>query len=170
MSLRLVIPGLVLAGVLLLTLLAPLLAGQDPVRMDVAHRFAHPEPGHLLGTDEFGRDIFSRLLYGGRPSLQVAFGASLLAAAVGVLLGLLGGYFSGLAELLTVRLVDVILSFPPIVLALLFVTLLGSGVATLTVVIGFLYIPSFARTAGHELISAEQMGKQFVFLLRKGAR
>lgn len=154
---RILAPGVVLLLIVAAALGAPLIARQDPVRMDVAHRFAPSSAEHLLGTDEFGRDLFSRLVHGARPSLAIALGAVALAAGLGGLLGLVGGYFSGVAELLTVRVVDVILSFPPIVLALLFVTLLGAGVGTLVVAIGILYLPAFARLAYSSVLAVRRL-------------
>lgn len=103
-------------------MLAPLLAPHDPLSMDVAQRLARPTLAHLLGQDEYGRDVLSRLIWGARVSLTVAILSALISGAAGVAIGLIGGYFGGIAELFTVRLTDVVLSFPPILLALLVVT------------------------------------------------
>ncbi len=128
-------------------LAAPLLPLPDPVRMDVAHRLAAPGSLHLLGQDEYGRDVLARLLWGARVSLSVALTASLAASVLGTLLGVLGGYFRGVVEVLTVRAMDVVLCFPPLLLALLVVTLAGPGAATLMLVLSVLYVPGFARIA-----------------------
>lgn len=154
---RLLLP---LAGVIaigLVALLAPLLTSHDPVRMDVAHRLAQPSPAHPLGQDEYGRDVLARLMWGARVSLTVAIVSALIAGVAGVAIGLIGGYLGGLAELFTVRLVDVVLSFPPIVLALLVVTLLGPGAATLTLVLSVLYVPGFARVTYGEALTARTL-------------
>ncbi len=151
---RLLIPGGFVAVILLVALLAPLLDLPNPIRQDIARRLSGPIPGSPLGRDEFGRDVLSRLIWGARTSLGVAFASALIAGAIGTLLGLVGGWFRGIGELLTVRLVDVILCFPPILLALLVVTLLGPGAATLILVLSVLYIPGFARVAYAEVLSA----------------
>jgi peptide/nickel transport system permease protein len=145
------------AAILLIAALAPQLAPHDPVRMDVAHRLARPTAAHLLGQDEYGRDVLSRLIWGARVSLTVAISSALIAGAAGVAIGLIGGYFGGIAEFFSVRLSDVILSFPPIVLALLVVTLLGPGVGTLTLVLSILYIPGYARVTYGEVLSARAL-------------
>ena len=140
--------------ILLVAVLAPVLAPHDPVRMDVSHRLARPSAGHALGQDEYGRDVLSRLIWGARVSLTVAIGSALIAGGIGVTIGLFGGYFRGAVELFTVRVTDVVLSFPPILLALLVVTLLGPGAATLTLVLSILYVPGYARVTYGEVLSA----------------
>jgi len=151
---RLWLPGAFVAAIVLVALAAPLLGLANPVRQDVANRLATWLPGSPLGRDEFGRDVFSRLVWGARTSLTVAFASAAIAALAGVTLGLIGGWFRGLGEFLTVRLVDVILCFPPILLALLVVTLLGPGAATLILVLSILYAPGFARVTYAEVLSA----------------
>jgi len=151
---RLWIPGAFVAAIILVALLAPFLDLPNPIRQDVARRLSGPIPGSPLGRDEFGRDVLSRLIWGARTSLGVAFVSALIAGLVGTTIGLIGGWFRGLGELLTVRLVDVILCFPPILLALLVVTLLGPGATTLILVLSILYVPGFARVAYAEVLSA----------------
>ena len=127
-------PLLPVAALLLLGLVAaaaPLLPLPNPVTMDVAHRLAAPGAGHLLGQDEFGRDELARLVWGARTSLAVALAATLIACVVGTTLGLVGGFLRGIAELLAVRSMDVVLCFPPLLLAVLVVTLAGPGTVTL---------------------------------------
>jgi ABC-type dipeptide/oligopeptide/nickel transport system permease subunit len=154
---RLVMPVAGVVGILVIALLAPLLAPHDPVRMDIAHRLAHPTPAHWLGQDEYGRDVLSRLIWGARVSLTVAIVAALISGAAGVTIGLVGGYVRGIAELFTVRLTDVVLSFPPILLGLLVVTVLGPGAKTLTLVLSILYIPGYARVTYGEVLSAREV-------------
>ena len=124
---RLAVPLGFVALILLLAVFSPLLATHDPAAQHVAQRLAAPSWAHPLGQDEFGRDVLSRLLLGARASLRVALVSAAIAGTIGIALGLIGGYFGGIAELLTIRLTDVVLSFPPILLALLVVTLLGPG-------------------------------------------
>jgi peptide/nickel transport system permease protein len=133
--------------IVLLALLAPLLPMASPIRMDVVHRFAGPSAAHPLGRDELGRDELSRLVWGARSSLTVALGASLLAGVFGTMLGVLGGFFRGVIELCTVRTMDIVLCFPPLLLALLIVTVLGPGIGTLIPVLAVLFLPGFTRVA-----------------------
>jgi peptide/nickel transport system permease protein len=147
-------PGTLVGFVILLALLAPVLGLPNPIRQDIANRLTGPMAGSPLGRDEFGRDVLSRLIWGARTSLSVAFASALLAGFVGTALGLIGGWFRGLSELLTVRSMDVILCFPPVLLALLVVTLLGPGAGTLILVLTVLYLPGFARVAYAEVLSA----------------
>lgn len=149
----LALPGLGLALLIFAAYGAPFLAPYDPVVMDIAGRLKPPSAEYWLGQDEYGRDIFSRLLYGARVSLSVAIIATTIALFVGVTLGLIGGYFRGLAEMLTLRLVDIVLSFPPILLALLIVTLLGPGSVTLTACLALLFSPGFARITYGEVLT-----------------
>jgi peptide/nickel transport system permease protein len=154
---RLLPSGLLLAAIILLCVAAPLLPLHDPIRMNVATRLALPSAAHWLGQDEFGRDVLARLLWGGRVSLAVAFSATSVACLIGVTLGLVGGYFRGLSELVTVRLVDIVLCFPPLLLALLVVTLLGPGSDTLVLVLSILFIPGLARVTFGEVLTARTL-------------
>ncbi len=154
---RLIWPLSFVGVILLLALFSTLIAPHDPAAQNVASRLSGPSLNHLLGQDEFGRDVLSRLLIGARASLRVAIFSALVAGMFGILIGLVGGYFGGVTELLTIRLTDVILSFPPILLALLVVTLLGPGVGTLTLVLSILYVPGFARVTYGEVLSARAL-------------
>lgn len=131
----------------------------DPLKQDIVQRMLPPgTPGHLLGTDSFGRDVHSRLMSGAQIEIIVALSTTALAAVLGSTLGLLGGYFGKLTETITMRVfVDVLLAFPPIVLALLAVTIYGPGPVTLIVVMGVLFSPIFARIAyGQVLVVKEE--------------
>ncbi|MFB4352612.1 ABC transporter permease [Microbacterium sp. LWO14-1.2] len=147
-----------LVVIIVLMAFAPLLAPYDPIAQNVAIRLQPIfSPGHLLGTDELGRDILSRIMFGAQVELFIALGATVLAAVLGTLLGLLGAYFNGLTEVVTMRLiVDVILAFPPIVLALLAVTLYGPGPVTLIIAMGVLFAPIFARITYGQVLSTKR--------------
>lgn len=147
-----------LVVILLMMALAPVLAPYDPIAQNLSIRLKPPfTDGHLLGTDEMGRDILSRIMYGAQVELFIALGATVLAALLGTVLGLLGGYFNGLTEFVTMRLiVDVVLAFPPIILALLAVTLYGPGAVTLIVAMGVLFAPIFARITYGQVLSAKR--------------
>ena len=151
---RLYLPGAIVAAILLLALLAPLLGLPNPVTQDVARRLAPPGNGSLLGRDEFGRDVLARLVWGARTSLAVAFASAAIAGVAGTALGLVGGWFRGIGSLLALRSMDIVLCFPPILLALLVVTLLGPGAGTLILVLSVLFLPGFARITYAEVLSA----------------
>ncbi|MCX7339036.1 MAG: dipeptide/oligopeptide/nickel ABC transporter permease/ATP-binding protein [Hyphomicrobiales bacterium] len=150
---RLALPALLILSLVVIALAVPFLGLPNPVRQDIPNRLTGMAPGALLGRDEFGRDVLSRLLWGARISLFIAFTATTIAALAGTLLGLLGGWFRGMAEFLSIRLADVILCFPPILLALLVVTIMGPGVATLILMLSILYTPGFVRVAYGEVLS-----------------
>ena len=141
------LPGAIVAGIVVVALAAPLLPLADPVKMEVPARLALPSFAHPLGQDEYGRDVLSRIIWGARASLTVAFLSALLAGVIGTTLGLLGGYFRSFIEILTVRSMEAIVCFPPILLALLVVTLMGPGALTLVVALTILYAPGYARVA-----------------------
>jgi peptide/nickel transport system permease protein len=141
------LPVVLVAAIAALALLAPLLPLPDPLHTDVAHRLAPSAPGHWLGQDEFGRDVLTRLLWGARVSLSVAGASAGIACVLGVALGLVGGFLGTLAEILAIRTMDVVLCFPPLLLALLVVTLMGPGAVTLIPVLALVYLPGFVRVA-----------------------
>ena len=142
---KLILPGTIAALIVATVLLAPLLPLQDVRGMDIPNRFAGPSAGHWLGQDDFGRDVLSRLIWGGRASLFIAVGSAIFAAIIGTALGLLGGYFRGAVELVTVRAAEIILCLPPLLLALLVVTILGAGTWPLVLALTILYTPNYAR-------------------------
>jgi peptide/nickel transport system permease protein len=161
---RLAVPGLLIVVLIGIALAAPLLGLPDPVRQDIARRLTGPMTGAPLGRDEFGRDVLARLIWGARNSLAVAFASATIACIVGTTLGLIGGWFRGIGEILTIRLADIILCFPPILLALLVVTVLGPGVPTLIAMLSVLYMPGFVRVAYGETLSAR--GQDYVEAVR----
>jgi peptide/nickel transport system permease protein len=154
---RLLLPGILVGGIVLLALLAPFLGLADPVRQDVAQRLALPGAAGLLGRDEFGRDVFSRLIWGARTSLGVAFAAASIACVAGTLIGLLAAWFRGLGGMLALGSTDIILCFPPVLLALLVVTLLGPGSLTLIMVLSVLFLPGFARVTYAEVQLVQEL-------------
>ncbi|MBT0957462.1 dipeptide/oligopeptide/nickel ABC transporter permease/ATP-binding protein [Alphaproteobacteria bacterium KMM 3653] len=155
-SKRFSIPGRMVLPTVLLTLfvgtmfIAPLIFTFDATKIAVSERLAGPSWAHPLGQDGFGRDRLARVLYGGQVSLTVAFVASLIALAIGTFVGLIGAYFRGPFEFIAMRVSDVVLYFPPILLALLVVTIFGPGVTTLVAVLALLFFPSFSRIAYSE--------------------
>lgn len=152
-----------LALIVLMALFAPLVAPYDPYEQG-ADFLQGPGGQHLLGTDELGRDIASRLIYGARVSLLVAFGASLLAAIVGVPIGLAAGYLGRWFDTGSMRVVDVILAVPGILFALIVVTVLGAGTVNLVVAIGLVSMPQFARLARASTLAIRE--REFVQAVR----
>lgn len=126
-------------------LLAPVLAGHDPVTTDFAHRLAGPSRAHPLGTDNVGRDVFSRILYGGRLSLGMAVSATLGITLVGLFLGLVAAVYGRVVETVIMRSVDVLLAMPTLILALVIVGLLGQGLRNLIVTVILVQWPRYAR-------------------------
>ncbi|MGP4692384.1 ABC transporter permease [Agrobacterium cavarae] len=145
-SLRLIWPVL-LTLMVTACLLAPVLPIPDPLKMNMGQRFAPPSAAFLLGQDEMGRDVFSRLLFGVRISIFIALSTALLSAIVGTALGIFGGYMRGLSEIFTLRAMDIVLCFPPLLLAMLAVTLYGPGPITLIPVLSVVFVPGFTRVA-----------------------
>jgi ABC-type dipeptide/oligopeptide/nickel transport system permease subunit len=143
---RLVVGGAVIALLVLVAVLAPVLSPADPLEMGPS-LLAPPSREHLLGTDSFGRDVLTRLLYGSRISLLVAGLSVAVSASVGTVLGLVSATARGAVDWLIMRAMDVILAFPPILLAIAVVTFLGAGLGKLAMVIAVLYVPTFARLA-----------------------
>lgn len=150
------LPAGFVAFILLLAVLGPTFL-PDPNLMSSTLRFAAPSWQHLLGADEFGRDILSRIAYGARFSLAVGFSTVAVASVVGVLIGLIAAYYGGWRETLAMRAIDFMLSFPPVLLAILVVAFAGSGIATLAVVLGVLFIPRFARLVHSEGLVLKRM-------------
>lgn len=143
-------PAAVVGGAIILivvgaAIFAPLIAPYELETRNIRERFGPPTAQHLLGTDNFGRDTLTRILYGARVSLRVAFVAVGIAAAIGILLGSIAGYFGDTVDLVIMRVVDVFLSFPPILLALLLVAAIGSSVFSVTVALGLIYWTAYAR-------------------------
>lgn len=145
--------GAMFCLILLLTLGAPLLTPVDPLQMDGAMQLAPPSREHLMGTDAFGRDILSRLLWGGRRTLGVAGAAVLITVGLGLLLGMLAGFYGGGVDELIMRVMDVMLAFPGLLLILGFVALLGAGSRTLAVAVGLTGMPVYCRVVRAAVLS-----------------
>jgi peptide/nickel transport system permease protein len=133
--------------------LAPLLATHDPGAQDLAHRLARPGDGHWLGTDELGRDVWSRLVYGGRVTLGMVIAIVLLVAPVGLAIGCIAGYAGGLWDRVLMRVTDVFLAFPRLVLALAFVAALRPGIGSAIAAIALTAWPPYARLARAETLA-----------------
>jgi peptide/nickel transport system permease protein len=139
---------------------APLLAPYGPITQDPAHTLAGSSGAHLLGTDDLGRDIFSRLLFGARTSLIVGLASVTFALAFGTILGTLAGFYGRRLDSLVMRGIDVLLAFPVIILAIMIVVVLGPGVRSLIIAIGVSQVPLFTRLARSLTLSVRS--QQFV--------
>jgi len=150
-------------GLIILTLLilasafAPKLTKYDPVKQDLRVSLEFPSEEHVLGTDYLGRDILTRLLYGGRLSLTIGLLAVSLGLLIGVPLGAISGYFGGWPDMLIQRLADILLSFPSFMLALTLVAMMGVGVRNVVISVGVLAIPSFIRLVRGSVLSIREM-------------
>lgn len=148
----------ILVAALVCAVFAPWLAPHDPQAQELGQRLRPPfwsdraVDGHLLGTDNLGRDMLSRVLYGSRVSILVGVCATLLAGAAGVLIGLVAGYFGGRLDAVLMRLADIQLAFPSILFALALVAVLGSGVWYVVLVLGFTGWVSYARVVRGEVL------------------
>jgi peptide/nickel transport system permease protein len=143
---RLAMVGLAFLGLLVLCALsADLISPYKPLDQAMQVRLKPPSAAHLLGTDDFGRDILTRILYGSRVSLQIGFVAVGIAATIGILLGLVSGYFGGRVDDVVMRCMDVLLAFPAVLLAVTIMALLGPSTTNVMIAIGIAYIPQFAR-------------------------
>ena len=152
----LVLSGAVLAFVSLLVLAAPWISPYDPTQMDASARLLPPSAEHLFGTDQFGRDVLARVIYGGRVTLEVAFTAVLTAVVVGGLLGLVAGYYGGWIDSLATRVMDVMIAFPSLLLALFLVAVLGPDLKNLILAISLTRVPYFARLTRAEVATLAQ--------------
>ena len=152
-----VVSGCVLLAIILSAIAAPWIAPYGPAAPDYDNVLAGPSWQHLCGTDTFGRDIFSRILWGGRISLSVGFISVALGGLAGVALGLVSGFFGGLWDSVIMRLMDVLLAFPGILLAIGVVALLGPGIDNVIYAIAVFSVPVFARLVRGSTLALKQM-------------
>ncbi len=149
--------GLVLfLAIVLAAILAPVLAPHDPLEQNLLYRLKPPNAEYLLGTDFFGRDILSRLLYGAQISLIIGVVSTLIALVVGSIIGVLAGYYGGRFDMIVMQAMDVLLAFPSLILGLLIVAMLGPSMANIIAAIAVTSIPQFARIARAPTISVKE--------------
>ncbi|MFM9279345.1 ABC transporter permease [Paenibacillus jiagnxiensis] len=148
--------GVFVLFLILIACIGPLLAPYDPLAPDYNNTLSPPSGEHWAGTDEYGRDIFSRLIYGTRLSLSVSFTAVLTGAVFGTLLGLVSGYFGGALDRFIMRICDVMFSFPDLILALAIVAILGPGLTNVVIAIAIFSIPTFARLIRGETLEVKE--------------
>ena len=161
------IGGLIILVVLLVAITAPLIAPFDPYLQNTAIRLAAPDATHWLGTDAFGRDLFSRILYGAQSTLLLLLLVIVLMAPLGVLVGIVAGFLGGFVERVLMRITDIVMSFPRILLAFAFVSLMGAGLVNGALALALTLWPAYARQAraetaslrkGYYLAASEMLG------------
>lgn len=143
--------------VLLMIIIGIFYTPYDPNEMDSGAKFAGISFRHIMGCDNFGRDVFSRILEGSRTTLFVAAGTVFIGTFFGVIVGALTGYYGGIVDEILMRFNDAVFAFPSILLALLFISLMGSGKYNVIIALGIAFIPSFARIVRSEFIQCKNM-------------
>lgn len=162
--------AVILLAVLLMALLAGVISPHDPYTQDVMHKLLNPvwnqrsDPHYLLGTDQLGRDILSRMIYGSRITLMVAFAGTVAAGVAGVFLGCISGYYGGWVDAVIMRIADIQLSFPFILLALFIAAVLGPGVGNVILVAGLCFWVQYARMVRGEVLALRE--KEYVEAVR----
>ncbi len=150
---RMLVGVVLLAILLFVALFAPLIAPYDPIKVVVTDALEPPSIDHLLGTDDLGRDVFSRVLWGSRVSLSVGLISVTIGFLVGVTIGLLAGYLGGTFDLLAMRVIDALLAFPALVLAIAITAALGPQIQNAMIAIGVVAVPGYARLTRGQVLA-----------------
>ena len=151
---RLAVLGLlIIVALIVIAVLAPVIAPYDPVETDIGNRLQPLSFTHYLGTDEMGRDIFSRIIFGSRLTIYIISLVAIIAAPVGIVVGTVAGYFGGIIDTVLMRITDIFLAFPKLILALAFVSALGPGIENAIIAISITSWPPYARIARAETIT-----------------
>ena len=154
---KVAIAGLIVIVIsILAAIAAPLISPHDPTDQHVLSAFTPPSRQYLLGSDEFGRDILSRIIWGGRISLRVGLLSIAIAAVVGVSLGVVSGYYGGVIDTLVMRIMDIMLAFPWLLLAITIMSILGPGTINVLFAVAIVYIPAFARLVRGSVLSTKE--------------
>jgi peptide/nickel transport system permease protein len=152
--------GAIVLLVILSALMAPIIAPDDPGAMEMTKRLAKPSSEHLMGTDQFGRDLFSRVLYGARISLTVALVAVSVSLVLGVAVGLVSGYYGGLLDLIVQRVVDIFLAFPVLLLAIALIAALGPSPRNVVLALGLVNWTAYTRVVRVDVMALKH--REFV--------
>lgn len=148
-----VVAAIILLTIILACIFGPMFITTDPLEQDILNAYQAPSSAHWFGTDNMGRDIFIRMLYGGRNSLSISFEGVILGTFIGVMLGVCAGYFGGLVDTLISRFLDILLAFPGLLLAIAVVAVLGNGMQNTVIAISIFSIPTVARMVRGEVLS-----------------
>lgn len=158
---RLALVGVgVIALLIFAAVMSPWLAPYDPVEMDPGNALQAPTREHVMGTDEYGRDLFSRVVFGSRTSLAVGIISVSIALSLGTALGLVSGYYLGLLDTVISRAMDLLYAFPPLLLTLLIIAIMGTGIDKAMIALGIIYTPAFARVCRGSVLT--ERGKVYV--------
>ncbi len=150
--------GAAITGIMALIMVAGVLfSPYDPDAMDASSRFADPSFAHILGCDNFGRDLFARLTLGGATTLFIAVCTVLIGVTFGTIIGALTGYYGGAVDEILMRFNDAVLAFPSILLALVFISVFGSGTWKVIISLGIVFVPSFARIVRSEFMRCKNL-------------
>ncbi|KGA96606.1 diguanylate cyclase [Alkalihalobacillus alcalophilus ATCC 27647 = CGMCC 1.3604] len=142
---------------MVLAIIGPLLAPYDPITQDYGNKLQPPSFENWFGTDDKGRDILSRILYGARLSLSIGIASTVLGAIIGILLGIVSGYYGRWVDTLIMRICDVLLAFPGILLALAIISILGASTTNVVIAVAFYAIPSFARIVRGSTLTVKKL-------------
>jgi len=149
--------GAIVLGLVLASVFAPLITPYDPNAQDLLHTLAHPSGAHWLGTDQLGRDVYTRIIYAGRVDLLIAFLAVLFPFCIGTVLGCIAGYYGGFVDTIVMRAVDIVVAFPFLVLALALVFVLGAGEKSIVIAITSIGWVSYARIVRGEILVQKRL-------------
>lgn len=151
-----IISALILAAALFAALFPSVFATHDPLALDLLHKLEGPSAAHILGTDELGRDLWSRIVYGARVSMSVGLGSATLALLIGVPLGLIAGFYGGILDSIIMRIMDAFMSFPSIMLAMLLMTVFDASTLTLILTIAIVSFPAYGRIVRGAVLSIKE--------------
>jgi len=148
---------LIIGSIALMSALADLIAPSDPYRINLAEKLSPPSFSHIMGTDQLGRDLFTRILYGGRYTLVLSAASVALALSIGLIVGTLSGYYRGWLDMAVQRVVDILMAFPSIVLAIALATFIGSRPETLIIAVGIAESPFMIRVIRASVLSIREL-------------
>lgn len=151
-----VLGGIIIIIFIFIAIVGPFLCTQDPLKIDVRNKYENISKEHWLGTDNLGRDTFTRLVYGARITLLVSFTSVMVGTIIGMALGVISGYYGGWIDTLIMRATDILLAFPGLLLAIAIVAILGSGIINTMIAIAFYSIPYIARIVRATVISIRE--------------
>ena len=151
------IGSVILLVIVFFAIFAPIISPYNPLLVTPADRMKPPDALHVFGTDDFGRDVFTRVIYGGRLSIEVGLISIALASVTGTFLGIIAGYYAGWVDVIVMRLIDLMLAFPSILLALAIVATLGRSLPNVMLAVGIATIPIYTRIVRASALSVKQM-------------
>ncbi len=152
-----VVGGIIIIVFILVAIFGPFLVSRDPLAIDLQNTYQSPSSENWLGTDNLGRDTFTRLVYGARITLFISFSSVFIGTLLGLILGVIAGYYGGLIDAILMRVTDILLAFPGLLLAIAIVAILGSGVWNTMIAIAFYSIPYIARIVRGVVISIKEL-------------